>query len=251
MAPCIPKTFTAGQNPLVVFEGALEIDNITPPKGRSFLFRVTFHVTHPRLKAIAATGKKPPLHFHPYQAEFFKIISGKVTIEVEGAERVISAESGEVSIEPGPYHRLWPTPGSEENLIFDLSASEAPDVPLIVDQCFFENWYGYQNDVLLHGEKLDIIQVMNMFDAGDSYLALFPRWLPFGRILAQFTGILIGRWFGSLLGYRPFHPEWTTDWLGACEKMEQSIFYKRFADRKAQDVARKRFDNSSSASKSD
>lgn len=90
-----------------------------------------------------------------------------------------------------------------------------------------------------------------MFDAGDSYLALFPRWLPFGRTLAQFTGILIGRWFGSLLGYKPFHPEWTTDWLGACEKMEQSIFYKRFADRKAQDVARKRFDNSSSASKSD
>lgn len=144
------------------FEGALEIDNITPPKGRSFLFRVTFHVTHPRLKAIAATGKKPPLHFHPYQAEFFKVISGKVTIEVEGAERVLSAESGEVSIEPGPYHRLWPTPGSEENLIFDLSASEAPDVSLIVDQCFFENWYGYQNDVLLHGEKLDIIQVMNV-----------------------------------------------------------------------------------------
>ena len=139
---------------------------------------MTFHVTHPRLKAIAATGKKPPLHFHPYQAEFFKIISGKVTIEVEGAERVLSAESGEVSIEPGPYHRLWPTPGSEENLIFDLSASEAPDVPLIVDQCFFENWYGYQNDVLLHGEKLDIIQVMNVRIPRRSLNSFF--WFTFG-----------------------------------------------------------------------
>ena len=102
---------------------------------------------------------------------------------------MLSAESGEVSIEPGPYHRLWPTPGSEENLIFDLSASEAPDVPLIVDQCFFENWYGYQNDVLLHGEKLDIIQVMNVRIPRRSLNSFF--WFTFGIFASPHFIIII------------------------------------------------------------
>jgi hypothetical protein len=73
-----------------------------------------------------------------------------------------------------------------------------------------------------------------MFDAGGSYMS-FPSWLPFGRRLAQLTGIVLGRWVGGLLGYQPFHSKWTSDWQTACKKMETLPFLKKFADRSKHD----------------
>lgn len=32
----------------------------------------------------------------------------------------------------------------------------------VMDQPFFENWYGYQEDVFQRGEKLDFIQVLSV-----------------------------------------------------------------------------------------
>lgn len=66
-----------------------------------------------------------------------------------------------------------------------------------------------------------------MFDAGGSYLS-FPPWVPFGRHLSVVTGVVVGRWLGGLFGYQPFYREWTTDWGTACDKMEKSIFQRRF-----------------------
>jgi hypothetical protein len=67
-----------------------------------------------------------------------------------------------------------------------------------------------------------------MFDAGGSYLSL-PKWVPFGRTIARSLGIVLGRWVGGTLGYQPFFEKWTTDWDLACEKMDMSIFHRRFA----------------------
>ncbi len=78
-----------------------------------------------------------------------------------------------------------------------------------------------------------------MFDAGNSYLSP-PWWIPFRALIGLFFGIVVGRWIGSLLGYAPFYPEWTSDWQGACDKMEQSWFHRRFAIRDAQEKARQR-----------
>jgi hypothetical protein len=42
---------------------------------------------------------------------------------------------------------------------------------------------------------------------------------------------VVGRWLGGMLGYQPFYRKWTTDWELACQKMETSLFQKRFADK--------------------
>lgn len=76
-----------------------------------------------------------------------------------------------------------------------------------------------------------------MFDAGDSYLS-FPSWVPCRNFLSYWTGVIVGRWVGSLLGYKPFHPEWTTEWVGACKKMETTIFQRRFAKRELGEAVR-------------
>ncbi|KAI0841516.1 hypothetical protein F5Y06DRAFT_259689 [Hypoxylon sp. FL0890] len=92
------------------------------------------------------------------------------------------------------------------------------------------NWYKYQDDIVMNKKKLSLIQPRSMFDAGGSYLA-FPRWVPFGKHLPRITFIVLGRWLGGLLGYQPHYRQWSTNWKLACDKMETSIFQKRFADR--------------------
>ena len=93
---------------------------------------------------------------------------------------------------------------------------------------------------MLRGTSPDLIQVLCMFDAGDSYLSL-PAWVPWRRFWGYWLGVVLGRWIGGLLGYRPFFPEWTTDWEGACGKMERCWSQKRFADRGAQERVRRKF----------
>jgi len=130
-----------------------------------------------------------------------------------------------------------------------------------LDTVFFQNWYGYQDEVVRKGGGMDLMQVLcvrisllplyselllrgisrygavlmrdlkQMFDAGGSYLCP-PWWVPFGRTLSRVVGIVLGRWVGGMMGYQPFYKKWTGDWEVACGKMETSVFQRRFARRK-------------------
>jgi len=160
-----------------------------------------------------------------------EVLDGQLCVEVDGQERVLGPDDGEICVRPWAHHRLYPPPNFEEarQSKFLLSGQETREV-FKLDTVFFQNWYGYQDEVVLEGKSMDLIQVMCMFDAGGSYLS-FPAWIPFGRILSRAIGVVIGRWIGGLLGYQPFYSKWTTDWELACQKMETSLVQRRFADR--------------------
>lgn len=135
---------------------------LSTPPGHAFLFRVTFHLHHPRFQTIRASGQKPPLHWHPYQTEFFQVLAGSLTVEIEGEEIELTPESAKLGVKPGLNHRLYPTPSSTEaELVVLLSATDA-GIPFQLDLAFFENWYAYQDEILVHGGAVDIIQVMNV-----------------------------------------------------------------------------------------
>ncbi|KAL8821628.1 MAG: hypothetical protein Q9223_000371 [Gallowayella weberi] len=184
--------------------------------------------------------QKPPAHFHPYQSEYVQVLQGRMGLEINGCERVLGPEAGQIEIKPWTIHRLFPPPplppseGAEEDngaandtTRFLLSGSETSEA-FRLDIAFFQNWYGYQDEVVKSGARMDLIQVLCMFDAGGSYMAA-PWWIPFGRSLSQAFGIVVGRWLGAMLGYQPFYRKWTTDWDAACEKMATSYLQKRFA----------------------
>lgn len=242
------------------------------------MFEVVFKLAHPRMVALA--GQKPPEHFHPYQDEYVEVTRGRLVVEIEGREHILTPASGEFVIPRWANHRLYPPPppspaaagtatssgdgGNEDGkeTRFLLSGEDTPRL-FRLDAVFFENWYAYQDEVLLHGKSIDVLQVMcvstrllgpfsfstpvlytrvrishdmvhclrwiQMFDAGGSYLSL-PWWVPFRRTVALVLGVALGRCVGALLGYQPFHREWTTDWDAAVEKMGQSVFQRRFAD---------------------
>ncbi|KAI1080737.1 hypothetical protein F5B20DRAFT_570206 [Whalleya microplaca] len=223
---------------ITAFEGGITTHVITHPSHpeRVFAYEVTFLLDHPRIIAVASL--KPPLHFHPHQEEYIEVLEGRLAVEVGGREYMLAPEHGEFLVRPWTNHRLYPpvsekgAGGGEGGLRrtrFLLSGQDTAEM-FRLDTVFFENWYGYQDQTVVKGENIDLVQVMSMFDAGGSYLSL-PRWIPFSKTLARALGIVVGRWLGGILGYQPFHRKWTTDWQLACRKMELSVFQRRFSDR--------------------
>ncbi|GKZ94159.1 hypothetical protein CBS63078_10082 [Aspergillus niger] len=241
MAPCKPRTFTAGEDPLTKFDGAISVATMPRPADRQFLFHGIMRPSRGIYAKLVATGKKPPTHFHPSQWEFFRVLRGNLTVDINGVPVHRTVDDGEMAVPPYTHHVIYGTPGTEMNEVeFLVSATDEEEGATAMDQEFFENWYGYQEDIFQRGEKIDLIQVLAMFDAGGTYLSP-PWWVPFRAWVGLILGIVIGRWIGGLLGYAPFYPEWTTNWDAACDRMEQSWFQRRYADRGAQQRAREKF----------
>jgi hypothetical protein len=65
-----------------------------------------------------------------------------------------------------------------------------------------------------------------MLDAGGHYTPA-PAWMPFRLFFGYWTSVIIGRWLGGLLGYKPFFKEYTTDWEFAVTKMKTSFWTRR------------------------
>jgi hypothetical protein len=222
---------------------------------------VTFHLDHPRLQALGK--QKPPPHFHPFQEEYFTMLEGEMALEIEGKAGLLRPEDGEFCVKRWTNHRIYPPASAFEEggpkKAVCLASGEQSFYNFQLDFLFFENWYAYQDLVVMKGAKPDLIQIMcvsaaacrhphsarrgtfppayayhpehtQLWDAGDSYLSP-PSWLPFGRYISLGVSILLGRYVGALLGYQPYFRHWSTDWSLACERMEKNIFQRRFAVR--------------------
>ena len=150
------------QSPVIVaFDGAVTVyQQQTPtPRPNAFAFEVTFFLQSPQLTALST--RKPPLHFHPYQEEYMRVLEGKLGVEIDGQERVIGPDDGEVMVEPWQHHRLYPaTMADATNKCRFLLSGQQSEEAYELDTLFFENWYGYQNEVVLQKRKMDWIQVM-------------------------------------------------------------------------------------------
>ncbi|KAI9804115.1 MAG: hypothetical protein M1825_001517 [Sarcosagium campestre] len=229
--PFVPYSITAGQNPLVQFGGLVKTEFVSAAPGCAFQIRQVYKHQRPdgvSSSDAAASYKGPPLHFHPYQSERFVVEQGRLGIEVDGQKRIVTPKDGVVVGKPGCLHRFWMAEDSVEDLIIIVNASDsANDYQL--DRLFLENWYGFRYDSLMHGTGLDWIQMMSIFDAGSHYLPA-PAWCPFRRTVGYWGTILVGRWIGGLLGYKPYFREYTTDWEYAAEKMRASFFQRRNVD---------------------
>ncbi|CAD6590140.1 MAG: hypothetical protein ASARMPREDX12_004208 [Alectoria sarmentosa] len=160
------------------FDGAI-LTRLIPHPDRAFAFEVTFQLQHPQL--ISLSTQKPPVHFHPYQEEYMQVLEGRLCVEVEGRERVLGPEDGEVVVEPWANHRLYPPPTGKGDggatTRFLLSGGETEE-SYKLDSVFFQNWYGYQNEVVMVGAKMDLIQVMCVSGITATTFSLEPSLFP-------------------------------------------------------------------------
>ncbi|OQE43052.1 hypothetical protein PENCOP_c003G04598 [Penicillium coprophilum] len=232
MAPFVPYHYSAGQSTIVKFGGLLTTEFLEPPPGRCFLFRQTYRHTVEgsipenlrKLINSADRPKGPPPHFHQFQTEYFRVENGVLGISVDGVVRRITPEDGEISVKAGSVHNFFIHPDSPETMTVYLSASDSGN-DYQLDRVFFENWYGYWHDALLHDGGIDWIQFLAIQDGGDAYTPA-PAWVPFRRQVGYWTCVIVGRWIGGLLGYKPFFREYTTDWDFAVAKMKGSFFQR-------------------------
>ena len=135
------------------------------PSGRQFLFRATMRPHLGIYKQLTETGQKPPTHFHTAQWESFKVLKGSLTIDFNGIPRHCTPGDGEVVITPRTHHVMYGTPGKElDEVEFEISGGGGEEGGLAMDLGFFENWYGYQEDVFQRGQVLDIVQVLSVWN---------------------------------------------------------------------------------------
>lgn len=150
------------------FNGAIKThisnESIDPP--RAFAFEVIFY---PHLWPATLLTKKPPMHFHPFQEEYIQVLAGRLCIEQSGQIRTLTPTDGEVCIKPWVNHRLYP---SDDDLLCAAEDGRGDPVRFLIagqetnkvfrlDTIFFENWYGYQDEILT-GKQLDLVQVLTV-----------------------------------------------------------------------------------------
>ncbi|KAK0634260.1 hypothetical protein B0T17DRAFT_512853 [Bombardia bombarda] len=235
--PFVPYHNSAGQTTIVKFGGLLTTEFLEPAPGRCFLFRQTYKhnlegtAIPDNLRKLIDSPRKPGgplLHFHQFQTEYFRVEQGIMGIEVNGVHKIVKPEDGEVSVKAGSIHRFYIHPDSPGDMTVYLSASDS-GMDYQLDRIFFENWYGYWHDALLHEGKLNFIQYLAIQDGGDAY-SVPPKWVPFRRFIGYWGSVALGRWLGGLLGYKPFFKEYTTDWDYAVAKMKGSWFQRHLVE---------------------
>ncbi|MCJ1352955.1 MAG: hypothetical protein MMC33_002939 [Icmadophila ericetorum] len=233
LTPFVPYHNSAGQTEIKKFGGLLTTEFLPPLPGRSFRLRQTYrrNIEGPipenlrRLIDSPRRPKGPPTHFHQFQTEYFTVEHGICVVEIDGVVKKLTAEDGETSVKAGHIHAFWIDDATPDYMTVILSASDT-GMDYQLDRVFFENWYGYWSDALLHEGGLDWIQTLCTHDAGDHYTPA-PAWMPFRRFFGYWTCVIIGRWIGGLLGYKPFFKEYTTDWDYAVAKMNGQPFIRR------------------------
>ena len=149
------------------FGGLLTTEFLEPPPGRCFLFRQTYRHTiegpiPANLRELINSAERPRgplLHFHQFQTEYFKVETGIMGIEINGEVKKVLPDDGEISVKAGSIHRFFIHPDSPESMTVYLSASDS-GMDFQLDRIFFENWYGYWHDALLHDGGLDWIQFL-------------------------------------------------------------------------------------------
>ncbi|KAF2113910.1 hypothetical protein BDV96DRAFT_495626, partial [Lophiotrema nucula] len=157
------------------------------------------------------------------------VLEGSVHITLGNKCLFLTPEEGEVCILPFTRNNLIPGPLSDTQRTTKvlLSAPKA-EGDRMLDFLSYENYYRYLDQAISCNEGIDILQILCMFDAGGSCIAL-PRFILFNMALSMVIGVVLGRWVGRLLGYQPYYKEWSTDWDTARQRMAKCIFQRRFA----------------------
>jgi quercetin dioxygenase-like cupin family protein len=165
-----------------------------PVTGQRIIFRRTSGDTHGELLEVEAvytkpTPSRPPVHYHPYQEEIFRVLSGELHAEIAGRPRTL--REGETLVIPeGTRHEMW---AEEAGVRVNWQTR-----PALRTEAFFETVFG----LALQG-KTDEKGVPNLLQAAviaEEYADVFrlasPPW-PVQKLLLAVLAPL-----GRLLGYR-------------------------------------------------
>ena len=134
-------------------------------------------------------------HVHPKQSEFFRVVSGKMGVRVNGKTQILEAGS-EVTVPPNTPHAMWNASEEELHQVIELR-------PAFRSETFFETIVGLERDGKLPERGApNLLQIALVLLAFDNPLAQPPRFIQL-----PLFGLLAG--IGRLLGYRSWYKSYS------------------------------------------
>jgi quercetin dioxygenase-like cupin family protein len=113
-----------------------------PATGQRITFLQTAAETGGRLLEMETTYRprsdEPPLHYHPGQSEFFQVLTGEVTVRMDGLVKVYH-EGEKFYIPANCVHSMWNASSAETSLNWKV-------VPALSTEEFFETISGLASD---------------------------------------------------------------------------------------------------------
>jgi quercetin dioxygenase-like cupin family protein len=132
-------------------------------------------------------------HVHPKQEERFEVLTGVLTLQVDGHEQTLRA--GEVAVVPAGHRHTWWNAGSEEvHLVGDFR-------PALRTERFFETFFGLAAEGRTNGKGLpNPLQLAVLMEEFDDELRLARPSPMLQRAMFKPLALI-----GRLLGYRPWY----------------------------------------------
>jgi quercetin dioxygenase-like cupin family protein len=142
-------------------------------------------------------------HVHPNQQERFEVLSGSLTLQLDGQERTLSP--GDVAvIPPGRPHRWWNSGEEEAHVLGELR-------PALRTEIFFETFFGLARDGKTNRKGLPgPLQLAVLLREYEHEMQLAR---PSPRIQKMLFGALAAA--GRLRGYRARYPQYSSDLAGS------------------------------------
>lgn len=137
--------------------------------GQTIKFLQTAQDTGGRLLEMESTFRahttEPPLHYHPYQDEKFIIISGQLTVRLNGEIKIFAA-GDQFHIPKKMVHAMWNESASPAVVNWQIS-------PALKTEMFFENTFGLANDGRTNEKGMpNILQVSLLVNKYDDFFRL-------------------------------------------------------------------------------
>ena len=89
---------------------------------------------------------------------------GALGLTLGTQERILRPGDGEICIPAWTHHRIFPVPVDEGGKIRFSLAGQQTEKSYRLDTGFLQNWYGYQDEVVMKGGKMDMVQVLCVSD---------------------------------------------------------------------------------------
>ena len=131
------------------------------------------------------------------QEEYFESIQGKMDLELDGKEQVLSAGDGRIQ-----SYSLSLAQRHNGEIVINVSPSfEKTDSIFELNSGFVENWYKYQDDMVMNGANISLIQLFSVGRLSSSYCYRLgeekcARYQKFRRLM---PGLHTCRFHGELL----------------------------------------------------
>ncbi len=181
----------------MAYKGKKIINSVT---GQDILFIQTASDSRGELLEMESTyqphSKEPKPHYHPFQEEFFKVVSGEINVRIDG--RVLKLKTGgELYVPKNKVHSMWNA--SESETVVNWKVCPAMDTEFLL-----ETATGLANDGKTNQDGMpSLFQTALLVNKFQSVFRIAnpPFWIQ--RVLFFFLAPL-----AKLLGYRAIYRQY-------------------------------------------